>query len=124
MVTKCQKSDEKYAIFLSREVIKPLLDSHLSGEGWKSLVITYDQSQQRGKYPCVVCSKLFSSKQYVKVHMSKIHIGCQICDKMFLNDIDLKTHRLIAHQQDKMKIPKKQTTKSDVTPEMDPNHLT
>ena len=101
MVSKYKHSDEKYAKELSKEVIKPLLDAHIAGSGWKEMMIKPDD-----KFNCIQCGKAISNRYYLKVHMTKFHPECKDCRKAFLNQNTLDTHNIKVHQETSIQIVK------------------
>ena len=87
------------AVRILAEVIKSLLDKHISGEGWAQLKSDYTN-------PCKGCDKLFSSERYIKSHATKIHRGpktCDKCSKKFTTEKAMKSHDIICHLSKNMK---------------------
>ena len=71
MINKSKKHDVKYVKILAVEVIKPLLDKFISGEGWKDLFTKITANVQ--KPLCKKCNKSFVSESNLKTHMKKYH---------------------------------------------------
>ena len=103
MIVKFSSCEEKFAKMLSRKIIKPLLDSYLKGKGWKSLIKSDIIKKERPSRPertaCPDCEKPFT-KGYIKTHMERMHIvKCDICEKSFKTQSDMKNHRKLTHSQ-------------------------
>ena len=71
MINKSKRYDVKYVRILAVEVIKPLLDKFISGEGWKDLFKKATPKVQ--KHACKKCEKSFVSESNLKIHMKKYH---------------------------------------------------
>ena len=71
MINKSKKHDVKFVSILAVEIIKPLLDKFISGEGWKDLFTKSTSNVQ--KHLCKKCDKSFVSVNNLKIHMKKYH---------------------------------------------------
>ena len=63
MVCKLKKHDLKFVTILALEIVKPLLDSFISGEGWMNLLVKSSAKSHEKPHQCKVCSKGFVSEK-------------------------------------------------------------
>ena len=103
-ITKYPHYDGKWATILSRKIIKPLLDSFLKGEGWKTVMKKEKVSNE--KVTCNECDKSFG-KRYIETHREKMHnLSCNICDIKFVGGSKLKSHMTEVHSKAVIEITK------------------
>ena len=99
MINKSKRHNVKFVRILAEEVIKKMVDTFISGEGWNSIL---KKTTQQGKkqYICVTCCKIFLSERNLDTHKKKYHIKenhtCDTCgykakDLQILND-HIKDH--------------------------------
>ena len=106
MVSKSRLSDESFATTLSRKVIKHLIYNHMRGEDFKSLITNiFKQPDKLEKVQCKKCRKEFT-KNYLKIHIDKIHPECNICCESFITKSDLLDHNLKTHSVASIQIVK------------------
>ena len=108
IVNKTKNHDVKFALSLANEVVKPLLDSFISGESWKSLFkVPLSKTMQKalGKTRiCDSCEKSFASDKTLAIHMNRYHGGvkhfkCEICDLKFDSLSNLENHKKSEHEE-------------------------
>ena len=66
---------------------------------------TNAENKVGSKFQCQNCSKLYSSKDYLKRHIYSVHEGhkdykCDICNKSFSQNHELKSHVQKKHPKD------------------------
>ena len=66
VVTKLKQYDQQFAKLLA-DVVKTLLDLHISGEGWKPKL------ESKNTIECKKCGKLYSTQGFLRAHMEKMH---------------------------------------------------
>ena len=101
MITKNKKHEAKFVKIIAMDVIKPLLEKFISGEGWVNLVKTSDKPVEK-PFVCDVCRKGFVSERTLENHVEKFHgknFSCNGCDKRFNEDMQLKLH-MKTHQEE------------------------
>ena len=102
-VTKAKKCDNLYVNVLAKDIIKPLLNSFISGEGWSKLVRSVqNQKLAESNFKCKVCSISFLTSQLLKDHLHEKHEAqtltkCEDCDYTGKNVNDLEAHILTMH---------------------------
>ena len=81
-------------------------DCNLNYRSMKAFTIHVSKvhGDQKKKYPCTVCEKKFSRKDYWKLHIESVHEGikpfkCQMCDKNFPLSHSLKVHVKYVHER-------------------------
>ena len=94
-VTKSKQFEEKFVEILAVQIIKKLLDKHISGRGWRSL-------KSHNVIKCPNCEKMFSAESYMKTHITKFHkeepdMPCHLCDAKCKSDIELSKHVSTEH---------------------------
>ena len=104
MITKSKKYEAMYVRLLAVEIIKPLIDLFISGEGWNNL---FSKSSIRANKPfvCSVCNKGFATEKNLNTHIEKFHSGknksCDECDFHSDNEMNFKKH--MADHNDSLK---------------------
>ena len=93
-----QKNSDLSFVKILSEVVKKLLDTNISGEGWKKMTA-------KNIVDCKTCGKFYSSERYMKSHVTKVHgegkdvehvpNTCTICAKSFSTEIMLKSHSVL-----------------------------
>lgn len=81
VVNNSQKSYSTFASVLAGDIIKPLLDSFISGEGWIKVFnspktqIPKEQNSKdyKQKHACKECTKKFAYEKALKNHIEKVH---------------------------------------------------
>ena len=79
---------------LALEVIKPLLDAFISGEGWSCLLKTSIGKSSK-PFSCKMCCKGFVTQANLNTHMEKYHKSFQftsVVDNLKTNDNSSRTH--------------------------------
>ena len=66
-IKKSKNSDAKFVEIMAVDIIKKLLDKHLSGRGWKSL-------KSYNVIKCTKCEKTFCAERYLSTHIKKYHV--------------------------------------------------
>ena len=57
LINKSKKHEAIFVRILSKEIIKPLLDNFISGEGWNSLFLKNSATMTNKPYICNLCNK-------------------------------------------------------------------
>ena len=73
MISKSKKHDLKFVKILAIEIIKPLLDNFISGEGWVDLLVTLSAKTAGKPFQCKLCRKGFVSEKTLNNHNEKFH---------------------------------------------------
>ena len=63
---------------LAIEVIKPLLISAISGEGWNELMKNSVKMNRQNVFKCPQCDKTLNSSPGLKSHITKMHSKSQM----------------------------------------------
>ena len=67
--------------------------SQLSGKS----VYSHNKLHLNSEYECLLCRKVFQTKQYLQRHQKTVHvqqgISCDQCEKTFSKNSDLKRHK-------------------------------
>lgn len=71
VVKKAKESDEKFIEILAKEVIKPMIDLFIKGQGWAGIIDC--QNEVKTKIQCDLCGKEFVTVKNVQVHKKKFH---------------------------------------------------
>ena len=92
MITKSKRHDVKFVKLLATDIIKIMIDTFISGEGW-SLIFKKNANQQ---FVCVACSKGFISEKNMNTHIGKFHAKkeflCEKCTYVAKDEKQLKEH--------------------------------
>ena len=94
MINKSRKHEAKFVKMLALEVIKPLLDAFISGEGWSCLLKTSIGKSSK-PFSCKMCCKGFVNQANLNTHMEKYHKSFQftsVVDNLKTNDNSSRTH--------------------------------
>ena len=76
VVNKSKESDEKFTTILALEVIKILVDHFLSGEGWAKIMDDKALKQlEKEKVKCNLCDKHFATDRNLRTHKNKYHVN-------------------------------------------------
>ena len=73
MISKSKKHDIMYVKILALDVIKPLIDAFISGEGWSNLLSKSLPKNSQKPHHCQVCAKGFVSQKNLNNHIEKFH---------------------------------------------------
>ena len=102
-VKKSKNADAKFVEIMAVDIIKKLLDKHLSGRGWKSL-------KSYNVIKCTQCDKTFCAERYLSTHIKKYHdakeIPCQKCKTTFNSEVEVRQHILAMHPTQKISCQK------------------
>ena len=107
MVTKTKDHAVQFAFSLAQEVVKPLLDSFISGQGWTDLFkVPLSKTMQKapGKTQiCDKCDKRFASDKTLAIHVNSFHKNemkhaCELCAFKANNESDLTSHKDEEHE--------------------------
>ena len=98
MITKSKEHDAKFVGILATDIIKQLFDKYTSTDGWKNI---FEISKIK-KPTCQVCNKTFCSEKNLKTHFQKYHqadviFQCDKCDYTVGNERGLKEHHQDSH---------------------------
>ena len=89
--TRFPKSHKKYATILSKKILKPLIDSHLKGEGWNTIMSSKPIIRNE-RVHCPECDKSVR-KLYFNTHDTKMHTQCNICQEKFTSVKEMTKHK-------------------------------
>ena len=73
MVTKCKKQDVLFVKILATEIVKPLVDSFVTGEGWKTKFLENTKNKSKDKFNCGKCDKTFNTVKALTKHVNSTH---------------------------------------------------
>ena len=73
LVSKSKKHDFKFVKIIAEEVMKPLIDTFISGEGWTTLMIELPKEKRTEQFECTRCAKTFVTDTNLGSHMKKFH---------------------------------------------------
>ena len=73
MVEKHSEHDKKFVKILALKVVKPILDSFLTGEGPVKLLNTTFDNTKIHDYNCDMCHMRFDKDKGLKIHKGKVH---------------------------------------------------
>lgn len=77
-VNKTKKHSAEFVTILATDVVKPLLDKFISGEGWDNFLLKPPAQENKKIYTCEVCKKNFCSERNVNIHVRKFHNSIDI----------------------------------------------
>ena len=73
--------------------------SQLSGKA----IYSHNKLHLNSEYECLLCHKIFQTKQYLQRHQKTVHIqqgiSCDQCEKHFTKKADLKRHKNTVHEK-------------------------
>ena len=95
MINKSKRHDVKFVKILAEEVIKYLVDTFISGEGWGSIFRKINV-QDIKQFSCIQCKKVFTSEKNLNTHKEKYHkketYSCDPCGYKAKDQADLNDH--------------------------------
>ena len=110
VTNKCKKHEVKFVKILALEVIQPLLDKFISGEGWTNLLKKVNLTVTNKKvHPCKNCNKGFCTEKNLETHIQKFHTKvsknnkCEICEFETLDFETFQKHLKGVHEASEMK---------------------
>ena len=81
--------------------------SQLSGKA----IYSHNKLHLNSEYECLLCHKIFQTKQYLQRHQKTVHIqqgiSCDQCEKHFTKKADLKRHKNTVHKKKCLKVRQK-----------------
>ena len=103
MICKSREHKNKFVSMLSNDVIKYLLDTFESTDGWKT-VLKFSTFK---KPSCLTCKKSFCSEKNLNTHIKKFHTNntifkCDVCDITYETENSLKEHNEKNHTNNKI----------------------
>ena len=98
MINKSKRHDVKFVKILAEEVIKKMVDTFISREGWNSIFKEPTQLDKK-QFNCHTCKKIFISEKNLNAHKEKYHTKDRyLCDNCGYKAADQKT--LNEHMKD------------------------
>ena len=98
MINKSKRYDVKFVKILAIDVIKKMIDTFISGEGWNFISKKTTQTKKK-QFNCPTCKKIFKSEKNLNIHKEKYHIQNRYsCDNCGYEATDCTT--LNVHMQD------------------------
>ena len=98
MISKSKRYNVKFVRILAVEVIKKMVDTFISGEGWNSIFKKTTQNDRK-QFNCNTCKKTFINEKNVSDHKEKYHTKAKIlCENCGYEATDQKT--LNEHMKD------------------------
>ena len=100
-MTKCKGENIDCVKLLAESLISKLVNVSISGKGWSNLKGRI--KEEKPKVKCSLCDKVFSSKQYLKGHKTRVHKDkeflCRVCNVKFNKGDNLKNHLSMVHPE-------------------------
>ena len=72
LISKSKNHDAKYVSIAALEIVKPLLEKFLSGEGWNKVLANSSSTDARS-IKCTTCEKIFNCEITLKRHQQNCH---------------------------------------------------
>ena len=113
LITMPSGGDLSYAKLLAFDVIKYLLDNIISGNIRDEDIAGFrvKATQKEMKNQCMICEKVFTTENRLKIHISKLHTGngakCDDCGEEFQTQDQLELHVKSKHSIEKSPEAKK-----------------
>ena len=99
MINKSKRYDVKFVKILAEDVIKKMLDTFISGEGWNKIFkkSTIGSSEEKKQFICPSCNKVFKSAKNLSIHTEKFHTknnkSCTNCGYQTSDQKSLVEHK-------------------------------